>query len=55
MKRAKRRARCEYRAKLNLLKYQQGFIKNEPLFTYNGEANATTFKKWVREVHEWQE
>ncbi|KAG2133736.1 hypothetical protein DEU56DRAFT_913853 [Suillus clintonianus] len=54
-KRLKRRARREYRAKLNLLKYQQGFIKNEPPFIYNGEANATTFKKWVREVREWKD
>ncbi|KAG2756542.1 hypothetical protein P692DRAFT_20714658, partial [Suillus brevipes Sb2] len=54
-KRTKRLARREYRAKLNLLKYQQSFIKNEPPFTYNGEANATTFKKWVREVREWKD
>ncbi|OJA13244.1 hypothetical protein AZE42_10318 [Rhizopogon vesiculosus] len=54
-KRAKRLARREYRAKLNLLKYQQSFIKNEPPFTYNGEANTTTFKKWVREVRDWKE
>jgi hypothetical protein len=52
---SKRVARRQYRAKLNLLKYQQSFIKNEPPFAYNGEANATTFKKWVREVHEWKE
>ncbi|KAG1840510.1 hypothetical protein F4604DRAFT_1690746 [Suillus subluteus] len=45
----------EYWAKLNLLKYQQSFIKNDPPFTYNGEANATTFKKWVREVRDWKD
>ncbi|KAG1768668.1 hypothetical protein EDD22DRAFT_843948 [Suillus occidentalis] len=55
VKRVKRRARREYRAKLNLMKYQQHFIKNEPPFTYNGEANATTFKKWVREVRDWKD
>ncbi|KAG1761943.1 hypothetical protein EDD22DRAFT_1050932 [Suillus occidentalis] len=55
IKRSKRRARREYRARLNLLKYQQNFIKNEPPFTYNGDANATTFKKWVREVRDWTE
>ncbi|KAG0697853.1 hypothetical protein DFH29DRAFT_811148 [Suillus ampliporus] len=48
-------ARREYRAKLNLLKYQQSFIKNEPPFTYTGEANATMFKKWVREVRDWKD
>ncbi|KAG2738352.1 hypothetical protein P692DRAFT_20758748, partial [Suillus brevipes Sb2] len=55
IKRSKCRARREYRAKLNLMKYQQNFIKNEPPFTYNGEANATTFKKWVREVRDWKD
>ncbi|KIK32092.1 hypothetical protein CY34DRAFT_102246, partial [Suillus luteus UH-Slu-Lm8-n1] len=55
VKRSKRLARREYRAKLNLLKYQQSFIKNDPPFTYHGEANATTFKKWVREVREWKD
>ncbi|KAG0707133.1 hypothetical protein DFH29DRAFT_995447 [Suillus ampliporus] len=54
-KRNKRMARREYRAKLNLLKYQQSFIKNEPPFTYTGEANTTTFKKWVREVRDWKD
>ncbi|KAG0697909.1 hypothetical protein DFH29DRAFT_878387 [Suillus ampliporus] len=54
-KHCKRVARREYRTKLNLLKYQQGFIKNEPPFTYTGEANATMFKKWVREVRDWKD
>jgi hypothetical protein len=36
------------------LKYQQGFLKHELPFTYHGEANADTFKKWVREVREWK-
>jgi hypothetical protein len=40
---------------LNLLKYQQSFIKNEPPFIYSGDANATTFKEWVREVHDWKD
>jgi hypothetical protein len=51
----KRATRRTYRAKLNLLKYQQSFIKNEPPFVYSGDANATTFKKWVREVRDWKE
>ncbi|KAG1825385.1 hypothetical protein EV424DRAFT_1345734 [Suillus variegatus] len=46
-KRMKRAARREYCNKLNLLKYQQNFIKNEPPFIYSGEANTTTLKKWV--------
>jgi hypothetical protein len=54
-KHAKRHARQEYWAKLNLLKYQQSFIKNKPPFTYNREANATTFKKWVWEVRDWKD
>jgi len=35
------------------LKYQQGFLKHEPPFTYSGEPNATSFKKWIREVCDW--
>jgi hypothetical protein len=53
-KRTKRAARRKYRAKMAKLKYQQGFLKHEPPFTYQGEPNATTFKKWIREVHEWK-
>lgn len=47
--------RSKWHAKLNLLKYQQGFIKNKPPFMYNGDANATTFKKWVHEVRDWKD
>jgi hypothetical protein len=54
-KREKRAARHTYHAKLNLLKYQQSFIKNEPPFIYSGDANTTTFKKWVREVRNWKD
>lgn len=54
-KQSKHIACHEYHARLNLLKYQQSFIKNEPPFMYNSEANATTFKKWVREVWEWKD
>ncbi|KAG2127164.1 uncharacterized protein EDB93DRAFT_1109452 [Suillus bovinus] len=39
-KQNKCQARQEYCAKLNLLKYQQSFIKNEPPFTYNSDANV---------------
>lgn len=53
MKRSKRTARRKYRA-MAKLKYQQGFLKHELPFTYHGEANANTFKKWVREVREWK-
>lgn len=54
-KKIKQIARRKHRARLNLLKYQQGFLKHEPLFTYNGEANSSTFKKWVREVGQWHD
>ncbi|KAG1828498.1 hypothetical protein EV424DRAFT_1536517 [Suillus variegatus] len=54
-KRLKRTARRKHRSHMNLLKYQQGFLKHEPPFTYNGEANASTFKKWVREVRDWRD
>ncbi|KAG1850430.1 hypothetical protein F4604DRAFT_1687117 [Suillus subluteus] len=54
-KRAKQLTHCKYHAKLNLLKYQQSYIKNDPPFTYNGKANTTTFKKWVREVRDWKD
>ncbi|KAG2050016.1 hypothetical protein BDR06DRAFT_892666, partial [Suillus hirtellus] len=30
-------------------------LKHEPPFTYNGEANTSTFKKWVREVRDWRD
>ncbi|KAJ8582178.1 hypothetical protein M405DRAFT_750629, partial [Rhizopogon salebrosus TDB-379] len=52
----KKQAACHtYCAKLNLLKYQQSFIKNEPPFIYSGDTNTTTFKKWVREVRDWKD
>jgi hypothetical protein len=44
----------KYCAKMAKLKYQQGFLKYEPPFTYQGEPNATTFEIWIREVHEWK-
>ena len=52
-KRRKRAARRKYRATMARLKYQQGFLKHEPPFTYNGEATAMIFKKWVHEVRDW--
>lgn len=54
VKRLKRRSRREYQARLNLLKYQQNFIKNEPPFTYNGDANTTTFKNGLEKYETGQ-
>ncbi|KAG1829740.1 hypothetical protein EV424DRAFT_1535456 [Suillus variegatus] len=51
----KHAARMKHRAQLNLLKHQQGSLKHEPPFTYNGEVNSSTFKKWVREVCDWRD
>ncbi|KAG2127297.1 uncharacterized protein EDB93DRAFT_1109313 [Suillus bovinus] len=51
----KRLAQQEHHARLTLLKYQQGFLKHKPPFTYNGEVNMSTFKKWVHEVHAWRD
>jgi hypothetical protein len=55
VKRVKHAARRKYRAKMAKLKYQQGFLKHEPPFIYQGEPNAgTIFKKWVHEVWDWK-
>lgn len=54
-KKRKRAARRRYRARIARLKYQQAFLKTTPPFIYNGEVQATLFKKWVREVRLWIE
>ncbi|KAG1855335.1 hypothetical protein DFJ58DRAFT_880844 [Suillus subalutaceus] len=41
-KRLKRAARHKHRAQLNLLKYQQGFLKHKPPFTYNAALSEGT-------------
>lgn len=38
---------------MNKLRYQAAFIKDDPPFRYNGEVQASTFKKWCREVRAW--
>lgn len=48
-----RRKHQRHCAKLNALKYQQAFIKNDPPFKYNGEIQSNTFKKWCRKLCEW--
>lgn len=47
--------RCHYYAKLNVLKYQQMFLKNIPPFQYAREIQVATFKKWCREIWDWIE
>ncbi|KIN98351.1 hypothetical protein M404DRAFT_31507 [Pisolithus tinctorius Marx 270] len=42
-----------YRTKLNKLKYQQAFLKEDPPFTYRGEVQVGLFKKWCCELHNW--
>ncbi|PPQ86489.1 hypothetical protein CVT25_007548 [Psilocybe cyanescens] len=54
-KKNKRAERKRYRARIACLKYQQAFLKTSPPFIYNGEVQATLFKKWVREVRLWTE
>ena len=53
MKHRKHEKRHRHRVKLNALKYHQSFLKNEPPFKYSGEVQASTFKKWCQEVHNW--
>ncbi|KAL4072854.1 hypothetical protein V8B97DRAFT_2023186 [Scleroderma yunnanense] len=52
-KACKCKKKCHYRAKLNKLKYQQLFLKEDPLFTYHGEIQVRLFKKWCYELHDW--
>jgi hypothetical protein len=52
-KRRKSERRKRYRAKLQEIKFQQSFLKQEPPFKYGGEVQASLFKKWVREVRSW--
>ncbi|KIM76333.1 hypothetical protein PILCRDRAFT_12925 [Piloderma croceum F 1598] len=52
-RRRKRDKRRRHRAKLQELKYQQSFLKQDPPFKYQGEIQASLFKKWVREVRDW--
>jgi len=52
-KRRKREKRRRHRAKMNELKYHQSFLKNDPPFKYNGEVQASTFKKWCQEIRDW--
>jgi hypothetical protein len=53
IRRRKREKRRRHRAKLQELKYQQSFLKQDPPFKYSGEIQASLFKKWVREVRDW--
>ena len=41
-----------YRAKLNGLKYQQSFLKEDLRFTYKGEVQVALFKEWCRELRD---
>ena len=52
-KRRKHEKHCRHRAKMNTLKYHQSFLKNDSPFKYNGEIQASTYKKWCQEVHDW--
>jgi hypothetical protein len=52
-KRRKSEKRKWYRAKLQEIKFQQSFLKQDPPFKYGGEVQASLFKKWVREVRNW--
>ena len=45
--------KCRYCAKLNKLKHQQAFLKEDPPFTYKGEIQVGLFKKWCRELRDW--
>ncbi|KAI5980359.1 hypothetical protein EDD15DRAFT_2383678 [Pisolithus albus] len=49
----KREKKHRYCAKLNKLKYQQSFLKDDPPFTYRGEIQVGLFKKWCRELRDW--
>lgn len=53
MRRTKREARRKHRAQLNKLRYQANFVKEDPPFKYNGEVQASTFKRWCREIRGW--
>ena len=44
-KRRKSEKRKQYRAKLQEIKFQQSFLKQEPPFKYGGEVQASLFKK----------
>lgn len=46
----KRKLKRRYNDKMLRLKYQQGFLKVDPPFVYNGEVRADLYKKWVQEV-----
>ena len=52
MKARKREKKRRYRAKLNKLKYQQSFLKEDPPPTYHGEIQVGLFKKWCRELRD---
>ncbi|KAJ7150634.1 hypothetical protein C8R46DRAFT_1198216 [Mycena filopes] len=49
-KSAKRRAKRRYKDAMARMKFQQGFLKADPPFVYDGEAKADIFNKWMREV-----
>lgn len=46
--------RRRHRAKMMELKYQQSFLKQDPPFKYAGELQASTFKRWTREIRDWK-
>ncbi|KAJ3554430.1 hypothetical protein NP233_g12425 [Leucocoprinus birnbaumii] len=54
-RRHKRELRRKHRAKLAKIRYQVNFLKEDPPFKYEGQLQASTFKKWVREVRNWVE
>ena len=43
----KREKKRRYRAKVNKMKYQQSFLKEDPPFTYRGEIQVGLFKKYL--------
>ncbi|KAF7974734.1 hypothetical protein HWV62_11411 [Athelia sp. TMB] len=51
-KRRKREKRRRYRAKLNELKYQQPFLKQDPPETYDGSVIVTKIKKWFFSIQD---
>jgi hypothetical protein len=52
-KRRKSNKRKRHRAKLQEIKFQPSFLKQDPPFKYAGEVQASLFKKWVREMRDW--
>lgn len=49
----KRSEKRKHHIKLNKLKYQQTFLKENPPFIYKREVQIALFKKWCWEVRDW--